>query len=90
MAASRRSIGFAQEFRKLAANPEGIPALVRRLIALENEPMAWAEVVKLKTPVLIITGDADVATPEHSELTLAFVQIQSYRCHGWPPGSLRL
>ena len=25
-----------------------------------------------------------------AELTLAFVQIQSYRCHGWPPGSLRL
>ncbi|MCP3097844.1 alpha/beta hydrolase [Myxococcus sp. K15C18031901] len=58
---------FAKEYRKLAANPEGFPELVRKLIALEKEPMAWAEQVKaLKTPVLIITGDADVATLEHS------------------------
>ncbi|HET9439024.1 MAG TPA: alpha/beta hydrolase [Longimicrobiales bacterium] len=58
---------FAQEYRKLAPNPDGFPELVRKLIALEKEPMAWAEDVKrLKTPVLIITGDADVATLEHS------------------------
>ena len=58
---------MAQEYRKLAANPEGFPALVRKLIALEKEPMSWGEDVKqLKTPVLIITGDADVATLEHS------------------------
>jgi pimeloyl-ACP methyl ester carboxylesterase len=58
---------MAQEYRKLAANPEGFPELVRKLIALEKEPMSWGEdVKKLKTPVLIITGDADVATLEHS------------------------
>lgn len=58
---------MAQEYRKLAANPDGFPALVRKLIALEKEPMSWGEEVKkLKTPVLIITGDADVATLEHS------------------------
>ncbi|MCP3164389.1 alpha/beta fold hydrolase [Myxococcus qinghaiensis] len=58
---------FAKDYRKLAANPEGFPELVRKLIALEKEPMAWGEQVKaLKTPVLIITGDADVATLEHS------------------------
>jgi len=58
---------FAQEYPKLAANPDGFPELARKLIALEKEPMAWAEdVKKLKTPVLIITGDADVATLEHS------------------------
>jgi pimeloyl-ACP methyl ester carboxylesterase len=58
---------FAQEYRKLAPNPDGFPALVRKLIALEREPMAWeAEVKAMKTPVLIITGDADVATLEHS------------------------
>jgi len=57
---------FAQEYRKLAANPDGFPALVAKLIALEKEPMAWeADVRALKTPVLIITGDADVATLEH-------------------------
>jgi pimeloyl-ACP methyl ester carboxylesterase len=58
---------FAEEYRKLAADPDGFPALVEKLIALEKEPMAWkAEVKAMKTPVLIITGDADVATLEHS------------------------
>lgn len=58
---------FAEDYRKLAANPDGFPELVRKLIALEKEPMAWEPEVKaLKTPVLIITGDADVATLEHS------------------------
>jgi len=58
---------FAAEYRKLAANPDGFPALVAKLIALEKEPMAWeADVRALKTPVLIITGDADAATLEHS------------------------
>jgi pimeloyl-ACP methyl ester carboxylesterase len=58
---------FAEEFKKLAANPDGFPALVAKLIQLEKEPMAWeADVKALKTPVLIITGDSDVATLEHS------------------------
>ena len=58
---------FAQEYRKLAADPNGFPALVKKLIALEHEPMAWeADVRALKTPVLIISGDADVGTLEHS------------------------
>src|SRR5688572_8580531 len=58
---------FAKEYPKLAANPNGFPELARKLIALEKEPMAWeAEVKALKTPVLIIAGDADVAALEHS------------------------
>jgi pimeloyl-ACP methyl ester carboxylesterase len=58
---------FAEDYRRLAPNPEGFPALVEKLIALEHEPMAWEEDVRaMKTPVLIITGDADVATLEHS------------------------
>jgi pimeloyl-ACP methyl ester carboxylesterase len=58
---------FAKDYRKLAANPDGFPELVRKLIALEKEPMAWGDDVKaLKIPVLIITGDADAATLEHS------------------------
>ena len=58
---------FAEDYRRLAPNPDGFPALVEKLIALEHEPMSWeAEVRALKTPVLIITGDADVATLEHS------------------------
>jgi pimeloyl-ACP methyl ester carboxylesterase len=58
---------FAEEYRKLAPNPDGFPALVKKLIALEHEPMAWEGDLKaLKTPILIIAGDADVMTLEHS------------------------
>ena len=58
---------FAEDYRKLAADPDGFPALVEKLIALEHEPQAWETDVKaLKAPVLIITGDADVVTLEHS------------------------
>ena len=58
---------FAADYKKLAADPKGFPALVEKLIALEKEPMAWEAGVKtLKTPMLIVTGDADVATLEHS------------------------
>jgi pimeloyl-ACP methyl ester carboxylesterase len=58
---------FAEDYRKLAPNPDGFPSLVEKLIALEKEPMAWEEdVKKVKTPVLIIAGDADVATLEHT------------------------
>lgn len=56
-----------EEWKKLAPDPDGFRAFAERLIALEHEPMAWEEDVKaLETPVLIITGDADVATLEHS------------------------
>jgi pimeloyl-ACP methyl ester carboxylesterase len=58
---------FEEDYRKLAADPNGFRALVEKLIALESQPMAWeADVKALKTPVLIITGDADVAALEHS------------------------
>jgi pimeloyl-ACP methyl ester carboxylesterase len=58
---------FAAEYRKLAPNPDGFPALVEKLIALENQPMAWEqEVEKIEVPVLILSGDADVMTLEHS------------------------
>lgn len=58
---------FAAEYRELAANPDGFPALVEKLIQLEHEPMAWEDDVKdLETPVLIISGDADVSTLEHA------------------------
>ena len=58
---------FAAEYKKLAANPDGFPDLVKKLIALEKEPMAWEKDVKaMKTPVLIIAGDSDVVTLEHA------------------------
>jgi pimeloyl-ACP methyl ester carboxylesterase len=61
------ALPFAADYRKLAPNPDGFPELARKLIALEKEPMAWGEDVKKMTaPVLIISGDADVMTLEHS------------------------
>ena len=42
-----------QDYRKLAANPDGFRELARKLIALETEPMAWeADVKNIKAPVL--------------------------------------
>jgi pimeloyl-ACP methyl ester carboxylesterase len=58
---------FTEEYKKLAPNPDRFPALVEKLIALDKEPIAWeADVKAMKTPVLIITGDADWTTLEHS------------------------
>lgn len=58
---------LAEEYRKLAPNPNGFPALVEKMIALAKEPIAWETDVKaLKIPVLIIAGDADFTTLEHS------------------------
>ena len=58
---------FAADHKTLAADPNGFPALVEKLIALEKVPFSWESDVKtIKAPVLIITGDADVATLEHS------------------------
>ena len=58
---------FAEEYRRLAPNPDGFRGLAGKLIALEHEPMAWEQDVRaLRTPVLIISGDADVVTLEHS------------------------
>jgi pimeloyl-ACP methyl ester carboxylesterase len=53
-------------YRELAADPDGFPALVDKLIQLEKEPMAWGEgIATLDLPVLLIAGDSDVATNEH-------------------------
>jgi pimeloyl-ACP methyl ester carboxylesterase len=58
---------LVEEHRKLSPNPDGFVELAEKLIQLEKEPMAWEEDVKeIKTPVMIITGDADGATLEHS------------------------
>ena len=54
-------------YRQLAVDKEGFPALVEKLIALEHEPQAWGDDVKaLKMPVLLIAGDADAMTLEHT------------------------
>lgn len=58
---------MAADYKKLAPDTSGFPELARKLIALEKEPMTWEQDVRqVKTPVLIIAGDADVMTLEHS------------------------
>ena len=60
------SMPFFAEKHKQSANPDAYVAFLKKMIALEHEPMAWEEdVKKLKIPVLIIAGDSDVATLEH-------------------------
>lgn len=61
------SMPFFAEKHKQSDNPDAYVSFLKKMIALEHEPMAWEEDVKnLKTPVLIIAGDADVATLEHT------------------------
>ncbi len=82
---------FAEEHRRLAPDPDGFPALVEKLIALEHEPMAWeAEVRALETPVLIITGDADVTTLEHSVAMFRLLGGGGMGDMGAPPPDSRL
>ena len=58
---------FEEEWRKLAPNPEGFAEFIDKMIALEHEPLEWEEQVKqIEHPTLIITGDADVVTLEHT------------------------
>jgi pimeloyl-ACP methyl ester carboxylesterase len=58
---------LVEPHKKLSPDPDGFAELAEKLIQLEKEPMAWeAEVRALKMPVLIVTGDADAATLEHS------------------------
>lgn len=82
---------FAQEYPKLAANPDGFPALVKKLIQLEHEPLAWGEQVKaLQAPVLIISGDADVATLEHAAAMLRLLGGGAMGDMGKPLAASRL
>jgi pimeloyl-ACP methyl ester carboxylesterase len=54
-------------FKEQADRKPGFPKLIEKLIQLEKEPMAWeADITKLKMPVLVIAGDADVSTLEHN------------------------
>ncbi|KRA41649.1 alpha/beta fold hydrolase [Devosia sp. Root635] len=53
-------------WKQFAPNPDGFRPFVERMIALEHEQLAWEEEVRtLKTPMLIIAGDADMMTLEH-------------------------
>jgi len=54
-------------FKEQADRKPGFRGLIAKLIQLEKEPMAWeAGVKQIRVPVLLIAGDADVATLEHN------------------------
>lgn len=58
---------FEEGWAALAPDPEGFDAFIEKMIALEHDHFDWTEdVAALEAPVLIITGDADVVTLEHS------------------------
>jgi pimeloyl-ACP methyl ester carboxylesterase len=58
---------YFAEVHKKSADPDAYVAFLKKMIALEHEPMAWeANIKAMKTPVLIIAGDADVATLDHT------------------------
>ena len=56
---------MADAYKALAPDPNGFPALAEKLIALEKAPFDWSEeMAALKTPVLIMAGDADAVSLE--------------------------
>ncbi|MGB3337923.1 MAG: alpha/beta hydrolase [Devosia sp.] len=71
---------LAEEYKSLAPNPDGFPELVKKLIDLERQPLAWGEqVTALDTPVLIIAGDADGITLDH---VVSMFRLLGGGCHG--------
>lgn len=53
-------------WKQYSPDPDGFRPFVERMIALEHEPLQWEDDVRaLKTPMLIIAGDADMVTLEH-------------------------
>jgi pimeloyl-ACP methyl ester carboxylesterase len=58
---------LGDEYRKLSPTPDGFAKLAEKLIQLNRQPLAWEEDVKaITSPVLIIIGDADGVSLEHS------------------------
>ncbi len=61
------SMPYFAEKHKQSPDPDAYLAFLEKMIALEKEPMAWEkDVKKLKLPILMIAGDADVVTLEHT------------------------
>lgn len=53
-------------WKQYSPDPDDFRPFVERMIALEHEPLQWEDDVRaLKTPMLIIAGDADMVTLEH-------------------------
>jgi len=58
---------FYEEYIRIAPNPQGFPRLFAKQQQLDGETQDWpVEVIgAIKTPTLLIIGDADIIRPEH-------------------------
>jgi pimeloyl-ACP methyl ester carboxylesterase len=56
-----------EAYKRNAPNPDGFPALVEKIKALEANTFAWPEkeVSAIAAPVLLIYADSDASRPEH-------------------------
>ena len=58
---------FEEMWSAMAPDPDRFGAFIDKMIALEHVEFDWTEdVAAIESPVLLITGDADVTTLEHS------------------------
>jgi pimeloyl-ACP methyl ester carboxylesterase len=57
-----------EEYLRIAPNPGDFPKLVEKLKELDTTPFAWPadDIRAIEAPVLLVVGDSDVVTLEHS------------------------
>lgn len=57
---------FAEEYQRIAPDPDGLPALVEKKKALDRGWQGWpAEWLReIGVPVLVVIGDSDIVRPE--------------------------
>ncbi len=59
---------FAEEYARVAPNPDAFPGLVEKLKDLDAQEFTWpdAEIRAIAAPTMVVVGDADVVRPEHA------------------------
>ncbi len=66
MAEMMKPAPMYQSYIKVAPKPEDFPRLLDRMGEFMRKPYDWTEAVKkLKGPVMLVYGDADMVRPEH-------------------------
>lgn len=70
---------WEKEYLKVAPNKNDFPKLFEKLKALDTSPQNWSEddIRKIKSLVLVISGDSDIVRPEHS--------VEIFRLRGGGP-----
>ena len=60
--------GLEAEYKRLSPTPDGLPALMSKLMVLEKAPYAWPEsrIRELDNRTMIVVGDADGVQLEHA------------------------